>query len=79
MENLAGHGFVSVNIRPCLYIHVHYLFLVYDKGRISNENCAQTIFFFFFFFFFLKKKKKIAIEDFSSICGVFPSICGVSL
>ena len=23
------------------------LFLVYDKGRISNENCAQTIFFFF--------------------------------
>ena len=42
-ENLAGHGFVSVNIRPCLYIH--YLFLVYDKGRISNENCAQTIFF----------------------------------
>ena len=27
-ENLAGHGFVSVNIRPCLYIH--YLVLVYD-------------------------------------------------
>ena len=35
-ENLAGHDFVSVNIRPCLYFL--YLFLVHDKVRISKNK-----------------------------------------
>ena len=47
MENLAGHGFVSVNIQPCLYIQANLIIMLSlgskETDRVISELCYNEV------------------------------------